>query len=82
MIVILMGFKVLYQFTVAFSKSLYFCSHKKGHSLLEISEKVQITATFQKTKFHKYATSGVNAFSIKSFYLIQFIMDQNCHSSC
>ena len=63
-ILILMSWKHSIDFTVAFSKSLYFYSHKKCHSLPEISEKVHI-----KIKFHL-------------IYLIQFIMNQNCHNSC
>ena len=60
-----MGLKYSVDFTVAFSKSLFFYSHKKYHSLSEISEKVHITAKFQKA-----ATSGVSASSITSIYLI------------
>ena len=74
-----MCLKYSINFTIAFSKSLklYQC-----HNLPGISEKVQITARFQKTEFDKYATSRVSAFSLTSICLIQFIMDQNCHSRC
>ena len=58
------------EFTVAFSKSLFFYSHKKCHRLSGISDKVHITAKFQKTEFDKYATSRVSTFSITSTYLI------------
>ena len=56
--------------TVAFSKSLFFYSHKKCHSLPGISDNMHITAKFQKTEFDKYATSGVSAFIITSICLI------------
>ena len=46
-----MGLKYPIDFKVAFSKSLYFYSHIKNHRLPEISEKVHITAKFQKTVF-------------------------------
>ena len=59
-----------------------FLRHNKYHSLPEISEKVHITAKFQRTKFDKNAKSGVNAFSITSIYLIQVIMEQNYHNNC
>ena len=77
-----MCLKYSINFTIAFSKSLCFSSHKKCHNLPEISEKVQITARFQKTEFDKYATSRVSAFSLTSICLIRFIMDQNCHNRC
>ena len=77
-----MGLKNFIDFTVAFSESLCFYSHKKCHSLPGISEKVPIKAKFQKTEFDKYATSGISACSIIFIYLIHFIMDQNCHKSC
>ena len=51
------------------------------HSLPGKSEKMHITAKFQKTAFDKYATNDVGAFSITFIYLIQFIMDRNCYSS-
>ena len=41
----------------------------------------RVKAKFQKTEFGKYAARGVNAFSITSVYLIQFIMEQNCHNN-
>ena len=76
-----MGLKYSVDFTVAaFCKNLYFNSHKKCHSLPGISEKVHITAKFQKTECDKYVNRGANALSITSVYLIQFIMDQNCHT--
>ena len=71
-----MVFKYFIDFTVAFSKRLFFFSHEKCHSLLGLFEKVQITAKFQKTEFDKYAIRGVSALSITSIYLIQFIMNQ------
>ena len=46
------------------SKCLFFYSHKKYHSLPGISEKVHITAKFEKTGFGKYVGSRVSAFSI------------------
>ena len=58
------------EFTVAFSKSLFFYSHKKCNSLSGISEKMYITAKFQKTEFDIYATSRGSTFSITSIYLI------------
>ena len=76
-----MSLKYSIDFTVVFSKSLYLYSHKKCHSLPGISEKGHNTAKLQKTEFDKYSTSGVIAFSITSSYLIQFILDQNCHDS-
>ena len=54
-----MGFKVLYRFQSSFPKSQYFYFHKKYHILSGISEKVHITAKFQKTEFDKYATGHV-----------------------
>ena len=79
-----MGLRYSLGFTVAFSKILYFCSHKKCHSLPGISEKENITEKFRKSEFDKYGTSGVSAFSITFIYLWmwQFIMDQNSHNSC
>ena len=61
-----MGLKYFVNFTVAFSTSLCFYNRKKCHSLLGISEKVHITAKFQKNKYDKYAISGVGTFSIRS----------------
>ena len=52
-----MGFKYSVDFTVAFSKSLFFYSHKKCNSLPGISDNMHITAKFQKTEFDKYAAS-------------------------
>ena len=63
-------------FTVAFSKSLYFCSNKKCHDLPGIFKNEHITAKSQKSEFEKYVTNGYTAFSITFFSLIQFIMDQ------
>ena len=60
---------------MGFSKSLYFYSHKKCHSLPGISEEFHITAKIQKTELDKYATGRVCAFTITSIYLIQVIMD-------
>ena len=77
-----MGLNYYIDFTVAFSKSLYFYSHEKCHSLPAISEKVHIKAEFQKTQFDKYDSSGVSDFSVTSIYLIQFIMYKNSHNSC
>ena len=54
-------------FRVTFSKSLYFYSHKKSHSLSRISEKAHITTKSQKTESDKYSASGVSAFSINLF---------------
>ena len=65
-----MGFKYSIGFTVAFSKSLLYYSHKKCHSLSGISEKVHIKAKFHKTEFDKHGTSGVSAFSLTTIYLI------------
>ena len=79
--IILMGLKHCINFTVLLSKSLYFYSHKKYRSLPRISEKVHITTKSRKTEFDKYATSEVSDFSIASIYIIQFVMDQNCHHS-
>ena len=76
-----MGLKYSAYFTVAFSKRLYFSSQKKCYSLLGISEKVHITAEFQRTGFDKNTTSRVSAFSFTSIYLIQIIMKQN-HINC
>ena len=39
---------------IVFSQILGFYGHKKCRRLLEISEKVQITAKFQKIEFDKY----------------------------
>ena len=77
-----MGLKYSIDFTVASSGSLSFYGYKNCHSLPGISEKVHITAKFQKTEFDKYATRGVGAFSMTSIYVIQFITTQNCHNSC
>ena len=41
----------------------------------------RVKAKFWKTEFDKYAARGVSALSIASVYLIQFIMEQNCHNS-
>ena len=79
--IILMGLKYCINFTVLFSKRLYFYSHKKCHSLPGISEKLHITTKSQKAEFDKYAFSEVSDFSITSIYIIQFVMDQNCHHS-
>ena len=79
---IVMGLKYSIHFTVAFSRSLYFYSQNKCHNLPGTSEKVHITAKFQKTEFDKYATGGVSALGITSVYLIQVIMKQNCPNSC
>ena len=38
---------------------MYFYSYKKCHALLGISEKLYISAKFQKTEFNEYATSAV-----------------------
>ena len=76
-----MRLKYSIDFTIVLSKSLYFYSHKKCHRLPGISEKVHITGKSQKNEFDRYATSAVRTFSIKSIYLIKFIMDQNCHNS-
>ena len=65
-----MGFKYSVDFTVAFSESLFFYSHKKCNSLPGISDNMHITAKFQKTEFDKYAASWVSAFSITSINLI------------
>ena len=65
-----MGCKYYMEFTVAVSKSLFFYSHKKCHSLSGISEKVYIIVKFQKTEFDNYATSRVSTLSITSIYLI------------
>ena len=54
-----MGLKYSLDFTVVFSKSLYFYSHIKCHSSPGISEKVHIRAKFQKTEFDKYATNSL-----------------------
>ena len=43
-----MGFKCSIDYTIAFSKGLFFFSHKECHSLSGISEEVHITAKFQK----------------------------------
>ena len=56
---VLMGFRNSINFTVAFSKRLFFFSHNKCHSLSGISEKVHIRAKFQKTEFDNYVTNGV-----------------------
>ena len=72
-----MGRKYSIEYTVGFSKSLYFYSHKKCHSLLGISEKAHVKVNFQKTEFDKYAASGASFFSSTSVSLIQFIMVQN-----
>ena len=77
-----MGCKYSIDFAVAFSKSVYFYSHKNYHSSPGVPEKVHFTVKLQKTEFDKYATGGVSAFSITSIYLIQFIMDQNCDNNC
>ena len=74
-----MGLKYSIDFTVAFSKSLSFCSQKKCHDLLGISEKVHITAKFQKTEFDKCADCCLK------YYIYLFdpnIMDQDSHNSC
>ena len=73
-----MNLKYSISFTTAFSRSLYFYSHEKYHSLPGISEKIHITAKLQKTEFDKYATSGVIAFSTTIY---QFMMAENCHNS-
>ena len=69
---------------IAYSKSLYsyIYSQTKCYSFPGLSEKVRITAKFQKTEFYEHATSGVSVFSITFIYLIQFIMGQNYHNSC
>ena len=54
-----MGLKYSIDFTVVLSKSLYLNSHKKCRSLPGISEKVHITAKFQKNEFDKHAVSTV-----------------------
>ena len=46
MILILMGLKYSIDFTILFSKILYFYSHEKCHSLQGISEKVQVAVKF------------------------------------
>ena len=76
-----MGLKYCINFTVLLSKSLYFYSHKKYRSLPRISEKVHIKTKSRKTEFDKYATIEVSDFSTVSIYVIQFLMDQNCHHS-
>ena len=63
-----MGLKYYIDFTVALSKSLYFYSRKKCHSLTGISEKAHVTAEFQETEFDTYDTSRVSALSITSIY--------------
>ena len=67
MLLILMGSKYSIDFTVAFSESLFFYSHKKSHSLPRISEKVHITAKFQKTEFDKYAIAELVLLALHLF---------------
>ena len=74
-----MGLKYSTDFTVAFSKSLYFYSHKKCHSLPRVSKKVDITTKFQKTELDKYAASGVAVFSITSTAWNTLIMIDRLH---
>ena len=81
MLLVLTGLKYSFDFTVVFSKFLYFYRHKKSHILPRVSEKMYIIEKFQKSEFEKYATSGTSAFTIISISLIQYMMDKNCHNS-
>ena len=45
---------------------MYFYSYKKYRDLVSISEKLHISAKFQKTEFDEYAISAVAASNITS----------------
>ena len=77
MILILMGLKYL---TVACSKSLYFLVKRSIIAYREYLKRA--SAKLQKTSLVNMLLAELVLLVLHPIYLIQVIMDQNCHNSC